>query len=47
MLKLLTDNHNYFKDSILECFFEEYNRLLLLFRKIIFFTTYNDGKFKS
>ena len=30
MLILLENNVNYFKDSIFECLFKEYNRLLLL-----------------
>ena len=44
MLVLLKNNLNYFKDSILECFFKEHNRLLFFFKNIPFFTTYNDGK---
>ena len=35
----------FLNDSIFECFFKEYNRLFLFL--IIFFTKYNDGKFKS
>ena len=35
MLVLLKNHLNYFKDSILECFFKEYNRLLF-FKKIFF-----------
>ena len=35
-LVLLKNNRNYFIDSILECFFKEYNRL-----------RYNDEKFMS
>ena len=31
MFILLKNNLNYFKDSIFECFFEEYNRLLFIF----------------
>ena len=45
---ILPKNHlNYFKGSIFEYFFKEHNRLLFIFFfKIIFFTTYNDGKSK-
>ena len=45
MLILLEHHANYFKDSIFECFFKQYNSLLE--KKKILFTTYNDGKFKS
>ena len=31
MLVLIKNNWNYLKDSIFECFFEEYNRLLIFF----------------
>ena len=37
ILELLKNHLNYFKDSIFECAFKEYNRLLLFFkRKYIF-----------
>ena len=36
----------YLKESIFECIFKEYNRVLFFKKEIIFFTTYNDGKFK-
>ena len=42
MLVLLKNSLNYFKNSIFECFFNDYNRLLY----IHFFITYNNGKFK-
>ena len=45
--KILVNHLNYDKDSIFKCFFKEYNRLSHLFLKIIFFTTYNDGKSKA
>ena len=45
MLVLLKIHLNYIKDSIFKCFYKEYNRLLYFFKN--FFTTYNDGKFKS
>ena len=47
MLVLLKNHLNYLKDSIFECFFKEYNRLSFFLKKVIFFTTYNDGNFKS
>ena len=47
MLVLLKNRLNYLKDSICKCFFKEYNRLLFKKKKKNFFTTYNDGKFKS
>ena len=47
MLVLLKNHLNYLKDSIFECFFKEYNRLLFFLKKVIFFTIYNDGNFKS
>ena len=31
ILVLLKNHLNYFKDSIFECFFKEYNRILLFF----------------
>ena len=40
MLILLQNNLNYLKDSILEYFFKDKNIIL-------FFTTYNNRKFKS
>ena len=42
MLVLLKNHLNYLKDSILEIFFEDYNRLL--FKQNFF---HNDGKFTS
>ena len=46
-MSVFLKNHlNFLKDSIFECFFKEYNRLFFS-KKLIFFTTYNDGKFKS
>ena len=46
-MSVLLKNHlNYLKDNIFECSFKKYNRLLLFF-VINFFTTYNDGKFKT
>ena len=47
MLVLVKNHLNYVKDSIFECFFKEYNKILLFLKKIFFYTTYNDGKFKS
>ena len=47
MLVLLKNNLNYLKDSIFEYFFKKYNRLLFFLKRITFFTTYNDRKFKS
>ena len=41
MSVLIKNNLNYLKDSIFECFFKNCNRVL------IFFITYNNGKFKS
>ena len=46
MLVLLKNNLNYLKESIFECFFKEYKRLVFK-KKIFFFTTCNNGKFKS
>ena len=44
----LNKNHlNYLKDNIFECFFKEYNMLLIFFKKLFFFKIYNNGKFKS
>ena len=45
-LLLLKNNLNYLKNSIFECFFKEYKRLLF-FKKKVFFTTYNNRKFRS
>ena len=43
----IAENHpNYRKDSLFKRFFKEYNRLSLI-KKINFFTTYNDKKFKT
>ena len=39
MLAFLKNRQNYFKDSIFECFFKEYNRLFISFKKKFFFTT--------
>ena len=47
MLVLLKNCLNYLKDSILEYFFKEYNRLLIFSEKLTFFITYNNGKFTS
>ena len=47
MLVLLKNHLNYLKVSIFECFFKEYNRLSLFFKKTFFLITYNDGKMKS
>ena len=35
MLVFLKSNLNYLKDSIFECFFKEYNKLLYFFKDII------------
>ena len=43
VLVLIKNHLNYLKDNIFKCFFKEYNRLLF---KNIFFTTYDDRKFK-
>ena len=37
----------YLKDNIYECFFKKYNILLVSFKKLSFFITYNDGKSKA
>ena len=47
MLVFLNDNVNCLKDNIFECLFNERNRFLFFFKKIIFSITYNNGKFKS
>ena len=44
-LVLLKNHLNYLKDSIFECFVKECNRFLSFL--ILFFTAYNNGKFKS
>ena len=36
MLVLIEINLNYLEDSIFECFFKEYNRLLIFFKNIFF-----------
>ena len=36
ILELLKNHLNYFKDSIFESLFKEYNRLLLFFKKNLF-----------
>ena len=47
MLVLLKNHLNYLKDNIFECFFKEYNMLLIFFKKLFFFKIYINGKFKS
>ena len=47
ILVLIKNHLNYLKDNFLECFFKEYNILLCFLKKLIFFITYNNGKFKS
>ena len=46
ILALLKNHLNYLKGNISKYLFKMYNRLLLFFKKIIFFTAYNDGKSK-
>ena len=46
ILALLKNHLNYLKGNISQYLFKMYNRLLLFFKKIIFFTAYNDGKSK-
>ena len=46
MLVLFKNHLNYFKGSIFEFCFKDYNSLLFFFFKLIFIT-YNNGKFKS
>ena len=46
-LVLLKNYLNYLEVGIFKLFFKEYNRLLFLKKKLIFFITCNDGKFKS
>ena len=41
MLVLLKNHLNYLKDSIFECFFKKYNRLLLFKKKVILFMMEN------
>ena len=41
MLVLLKNHLNYLKDSIFECFFKKYNRLLLFKKKMILFMMEN------
>ena len=47
MLVLIRNNLNYLKDSIFECFFRKYNRLLVFIENDFFFTTYNNGMSQS
>ena len=47
MLALIRNNLNYLKDSIFECFFRKYNRLLVFIENDFFFTTYNNGMSQS
>ena len=47
VLVTLKNYLNFLKNSIFECFFNKYNRLLFLIKKNFFFITYNDGKVKS
>ena len=44
MLVLLKNHLNYLEDSIFECLSKEYNGLIIIFLKVTFFATYNDGK---
>ena len=46
MSVLLRSHLNCLKESVFECFFKEYSRLLFIFL-IFFFTTYSDGNVKS
>ena len=46
ILVLLKNYPNFLRDSFFQCFFKEYN-IPLLKKIIIFFTVYNDAKFKS
>ena len=41
ILVLIRNHLNYLKGNILEVFFKEYHILLIFFKKIIFFITYN------
>ena len=45
ILVLLKNNLNDLNDSIFECFFKEYNRVL--FFQLFFFKTYHNGKLNS
>ena len=47
ILVLLKNHLNYLKDNIFKCFSTKYNRLLLLFKKIIILVAYNDAKYKT
>ena len=47
MLALIRNNLNYLKDSIFECFFRKYNRLLVFIENDFFFITYNNGMSQS
>ena len=47
ILVLLKNHLNYLKDNIFKCFLKKYNRLLVFFKKINFFITYNDEKSKA
>ena len=46
MLVLIKNNLNYLKGNIFRMLFKEYERLLIFFKKIIFFIAYNNGKSK-
>ena len=43
ILILLKNHLNYLKESISQCCFKEYNRILFYFILFYFFTTYNNG----
>ena len=47
MLVSIKNNLSYLKDSTFEFFFKEYSRLLFFLKRLIFFITFNNGKFKS
>ena len=47
ILVLIKSNLYHLKDSIFECFFKEYNKLLIALKKLLFLKTNNNGKFKS
>ena len=47
ILVLLKNYLNCLKDNIFEFCIRKYNRLLFLFKKLIFFVTYDDGKSKA
>ena len=38
MLVLIKNNMNCFKNTIFECFLKGYNRLLIVFKKLLFFS---------